>query len=436
MTTPAEPVPTDNDPAATPGPAHESVGDPPRHENEQSPERPHSLCDAVVRLGSGETGCGCAGSDEDAPLWPHPLLRVDDPGEFIAAVPALLGFVPHRSLVVCLLQEAPERPDSLRLGTVARHDLDVPGCGAWARLAAQLAAICVQEQTLAVLVLVVDDRAGAPRTGSPGARSARHRDLIRVLEAALRAEDVPIADACAVREITADALWWSLLDPDCVGVQTDPAASPVTLAHVLDGRPVRSSRAELADVVAADPVAADEVAAQLEPAAAQARHRYRRAVCRRDPNSYSRAALEMVLWLISATDSGDRIDARELADLAVALRDRTVRDAVFALAVGVHAQAAEALWGRLCRAVTGADRAEAAALLGYSAYVRGDGPLAGVALEAALDADPTHSIAALLETALHTGMPPQEIRKLAHSGRDKAAALGIDLGIDPDRSEP
>ncbi|MFI5779699.1 DUF4192 domain-containing protein [Nocardia sp. NPDC051570] len=433
MTTPAEPVPGDNGALEAPrDAARPPICGSPKCRAGEPRSVPRLRGGPPAPTAPGEPCCSAERSVDHGfePLWPDPRLRLDDASEFIAAVPALLGFMPERSLVVCMLREAPDHPDSLSLGIVARHDLDVFGCGAWARLAGQLATICVQERTLAVLLLIVDDRAGAPRAGRPGARSARHRELVRVLCAALEAEDVVVGEVCAVREIAGEAPWWSLLEPDVGGLQSNPADSPITLAHVLDGRPIRTSREELMAVVAPDPRAAAEVAAVLEQAETRARDQYRRAVCRCEPGSYSRAALEMVLWSIAAVDSGELVRARELAELAVALRDPTVRDALFALAVGDHAHAAETVWTLLCQATTGADRAEAATLLGYSAYVRGDGPLAGVAFAAALHAEPGHRITALLDTALRTGMPPREVRKLARSGRDKAAAVGVDLGID------
>ncbi|WP_051183209.1 DUF4192 family protein [Nocardia vinacea] len=89
---------------------------------------------------------------------------------------------------------------------------------------------------------------------------------------------------------------------------------------------------------------------------------------------------------------------------------------------------AENLWVALTQALSGSDRADAATLLGYGAYIRGDGPLAGVALQAALDADPAHSMAILLETSLRTGMRPDTLRRLAYCGLGIAADLGIDLG--------
>ncbi|GAB2728323.1 DUF4192 domain-containing protein [Nocardia thraciensis] len=369
-------------------------------------------------------------------MWADPGLRVEEPGEFIAGVPALLGFVPERSLVVCMLREAPERPGSVFLGTVARHDLDVPGCGAWLRVAGQLATICGQEDAVGVLVLIVDDRAGAPRADRPGARAGRHRDLLRILDGALRDAGVEMVEACAVREVAGGAPWWSLLEPGSTGLQSDPAASPITLAQVLDGRPIRSCRAELTEIVGVDPESRAAVGDELERATAAARRRHRQAACRGEPSFYSRFGLELVLRRVSAIGNPDAIVlAPDIAEVAVALRDSRVRDASFALAVGEQAAAAEVLWSLLCRALTGSDRAEAATLLAYSAYANGDGPLAGVALDAALEADPQHTIARLLDAALRTGMPPREVRKLALSGHATAAGLGVRIVIDPARCE-
>ncbi|WP_290048446.1 DUF4192 family protein, partial [Nocardia nova] len=104
-------------------------------------------------------------------LWPATALTMNEPAEFIAAVPALLGFRPQRSLVACLLLRSQKYPGAVYLGAVARHDLDVAGCGAWVRLAGQLAAICGQEQAVGVVTLIVDDRATAPRAGRAGRRA-------------------------------------------------------------------------------------------------------------------------------------------------------------------------------------------------------------------------------------------------------------------------
>jgi hypothetical protein len=66
-------------------------------------------------------------------------------------------------------------------------------------------------------------------------------------------------------------------------------------------------------------------------------------------------------------------------------------------------------------------------LLAFSAYARGDGPLAGLALEAALSADPNHRMAGMLDTALQSGMRPEQIRELAGTGYRLAEKLGVRL---------
>lgn len=354
-------------------------------------------------------------------------MRVDDPAELIAAVPAMLGFTPERSVVVLVLR--PAASGGATVDAVVRFDLDSPGGRRvrGATLAAAVARICAHDRAAEVIAVIVDERAAEPGADRPECATGRFDVLVGSLGRRLAACDIALTGVWAVRAIAAGQRWWTLAGPRRRGVLRDPAASLVTLTHVLDGRPIRGSRAELTDLVAPDPLARAEVAAHLTDAIARAGERYARAARRGDPIGYSRQALDHVLWQIANTASGAALMAPELAKIAAALRDRAVRDTMFALAVGDHAAAAEAVWVALTRALTGTDRAEAAALLGYSAYVRGDGPLAGIALEAALEADPGHPMAMLLDTSLRLGMRPEQLRRLAHSGYRTAAGLGVDL---------
>ncbi|WP_280479202.1 DUF4192 domain-containing protein [Nocardia asiatica] len=360
-------------------------------------------------------------------------VRVADPGELIAAVPAMLGFTPERSVVVLVLR--PGIADGAMVDAVVRFDLDSPGGRRvrGATLAAAVARICAHDEAAEVLAVVVDDRAVAPRAGGDrhGCASGRFDVLVGSLGRRLAAGDIALGGVWAVPAIAAGQRWWTLAGPERRGVLRDPAASLVALTHVLDGRPIRGSRSELIDLIALDQVLRTEVAAHMEDALTLARGRAARAARRGDPIGYSRQALDYVLWQIANIASGAAPVAPELAKIVVALRDREVRDVMFALAVGDHADAAEALWVTLTRALSGADRAEAAALLGYSAYVRGDGPLAGIALEAALAADPGHPMAMLLDTSLRLGMRPDQLRRLADSGYRTAAGLGVDLDRSP-----
>ncbi|WP_433684132.1 DUF4192 domain-containing protein [Nocardia sp. CA-119907] len=363
---------------------------------------------------------------------PAGALHVDDPGELIVAVPAMVGFVPERSLVVAVLGGASDPGRSPIIDAVVRFDLDHEGGrrGLAAACAECVTQICAAEGATEVLAVIVDDRAREPqRTHRHGAASTGPLGaLIAAFARRLAAQEVYLEGAWAVRAIEADQRWWSLPDANHYGTLPDPATSMVAVAHVLEGRPIRAARSELTDLVATDDELVRQVAAHLDSARAIAHEGYAAAVRRGDPNGYHRRALEHLLWQIANTDSGACLTAREYAEVAAALRDRIVRDALFGLAIGDHAAAAENLWVALVRALSGSDRADAATLLGYSAYIRGDGPLAGIALQAALDADPVHSLANLLEISLRTGMRPDTLRRLAYCGLGIAADLGIDLG--------
>ncbi|MRH89666.1 DUF4192 family protein [Nocardia sp. SYP-A9097] len=361
----------------------------------------------------------------DPPPEPDPHLR--DPGELIAAVPAMLGFVPARSLVITVLRAEPGESGKAAIDVVARMDLDNPGRVATGELLDRVAGVCVRGTAVAVLALIIDDRATTPVERHRGVRSRKHRDLIGALEHRLDAEEVPLAGAWAVRAIAVDLPWWSLLGPARRGTQPDPSTSPVTFKHVLEGRPIRGSRDELIESVAVNAVVRDKMPALLAAATEVAADRLAHAVSRGEPNFYSRAALRIVLTQIASIEAGTLPAIADLAEVAVALRDRTVRDILFGLILGVHADAAETLWLELTRALPDPERAEAAMLLGYAAYARGDGPLAGVALEAALAADESHRMANLLDLGLQTGMHPDRLRRLAEAGREAAADLGVDL---------
>ena len=114
--------------------------------------------------------------------------------------------------------------------------------------------------------------------------------------------------------------------------------------------------------------------------------------------------------------------------LGYALTDLTVRDTLYALAVGRDGRRGRDAVGACWRAALPEPwRVEALVLLAFSAYARGDGPLAGVSLEAALRSDPEHRMAGMLDTALQSGMRPEQIRELAVTGYRLAERLGVRL---------
>ena len=99
--------------------------------------------------------------------------------------------------------------------------------------------------------------------------------------------------------------------------------------------------------------------------------------------------------------------------------DGRVRDALLATALGKHAEAAENLWITLVRKAPAPELAEVATMLAVSTYVRGDGALAHIALDRALEADPDHALAHLFRAALDSALPPSEFAQFLRNYSDQ-----------------
>lgn len=338
-------------------------------------------------------------------------LRMSSPGEFIAAVPVLLGFYPVDSLVVALLERRPPA-DEVCVKVVARHDLHTSDSRLTA-VVTQLAGVAANENASAVLALVVDS-AAQPAS----APHHRHTHALDNLDRALTARGVVLASAWATRVIEAGAPWWSLPDATESGVVPDPDASALAATVVVAGHPIRRSREELTRLIEPDPALADQVRALL-PADTDLRTQ-----C---ASSEIAADVATVVAHIDTLAAGARLTPADMAALAVALRTASVRHCMLGLAGTARLDMAERLWALLSRSLPDPERAHAAALLAFSAYHRGDGVLASIALDAALASDPQHRFARSLDAALRDGTSPPRLGAVVTYAHDIADALGVDL---------
>ncbi|MFC7450135.1 DUF4192 domain-containing protein [Rhodococcus daqingensis] len=327
-------------------------------------------------------------------------VRIDDPGDLIAAIPAMLGFRPTGSLVlVCL--DCRDGPFLVR--AVMRHGLPDGAVGPLDREAIErMSLVCAREEIDAVVAVIVDEARAR----------GMHNALADELDLHLVDHGVELLAVHVVPAIDVGRPWHGLFGDPRRGLLPDPVSSGVAVAQVLGGRAIRSSRQELEAVVARDP---NRDRARLTELLRE------RPALRTSP----RDQLELVLTRIAALSSGERPDDREIVDLARALSTPRVRDALLSLTVTAEADAAEQLWILLTRALPDPERAEPATLLGYSAYARGDGPLAGVALVAALESNPRHRLAGMLDAALQSGIRPDAVSELAFTGFEESAKLGV-----------
>jgi hypothetical protein len=82
----------------------------------------------------------------------------------------------------------------------------------------------------------------------------------------------------------------------------------------------------------------------------------------------------------------------------------------------------------LVRAIPAPERAEPASLLAVHAYLRGDGVVANMALEVALEANPCHHLALLLRESIDRGMPPGRFRAMVEESVAWAEQVNVEEG--------
>ena len=337
----------------------------------------------------------------------RPDFELNRPGALIAALPAVLGFVPEKSLVLVSIGNG-------EMGSVLRVDLSA----ALADQSGHLAQVAAAAEPEAVIAVIVDaDGARCPVCNE------EYRDVCAALTEALSQYAIELWAAHVVDEIAAGGRWHCVDGCGAGGVIDDPSASPLAAAAVLDGRRLYARRADLQAVIAVDdPHRSAKLAAAVVASAAS------RAVAHRaDADGCGRRDIEDMIAAAARVAGGEALSEAEMARLGCALTDVQVRDTLYALAVGENAGEAESLWAVLARTLPAPWRVEALVLLAFSAYARGDGPLAGVSLEAALRCEPGHRMAGMLDTALQSGMRPERICELALTGYRLAERMGVRL---------
>lgn len=311
--------------------------------------------------------------------YQHDTVVLADPGQVIMAVPHFLGFHPTHSIVVVSLDEN----DMIR----ACNRADIPHADAYASMASRFATLVAAQKAAGAVIVVVADT----ETTSDG--DLPYRDLVDHCVAELACIGVQITGVTWTPAATAGSPW-CCYDTECVGTVPDSAHSSL----IQIGQPIRVLRADLVDTLAPDD---DDLLARRAQLLVGA------------PSSSVPVAerLRLVEGAIERAVAGDLPESDdEIVALAKALTDPAIRDACVVQPDPAHTAAAERLWTALVRGTPAPERAESACLLGFSAYSRGDGILAGIALAVAYEADPRHRLTDLLRGALWFAVPPDRVQ--------------------------
>lgn len=320
------------------------------------------------------------------------IFRASDPADLLALVPGVLGFHPEDSVVLMTVGDG-ERP------LHARVDLPADPV-AVDDLVRYLAALTARSDLRRFVVLVYSDDAGLAEA------------LVHPFDALLSGIGAELV--CAVR--ASGQRWWRVgAPPDDPGTEYDVSSHPFMAQMVLDGTVVLGSRRELArSLVGDDPEDAEAVAAELEALAPRLRPGMVPAVGH--PALRDRLVPEghwvrhrVRRWL---TDR-ERLDPHDTARLAVATAASIeVRDVAWAEIGRENARAHVDLWRDVVRRVPAEVRHAPATLLGFAAWLSGNGALAWCAVDVAREASPDYSLARLLADVLTQGMPPSTWRPL------------------------
>ncbi len=319
-------------------------------------------------------------------------IKAKSPADLLAVVPCVLGFHPEDSLVLLTLGEAdnrfharvdlPRDPDHLAevvegLSEVVTHN-GVRRC---------------------VLVAYTDDQCAAQEM-SDRLRQAFERDGVSVVEA-----------------IRADGeRWFSLTGctASCCpaeGVPYDVSSHPLTAQAVVDGQVTLGSRQELADsLIGSDPDAIEAVDVAANEAMSRLQAAVRHPLGPPAPEAARAHLVQEGQWVGERVRrflaDGVALDADEAGRMLVALVIIEIRDVAWAEMTRGNAVRHVDLWRDLVRRTPYDLMAAPAALLGFAAWLSGDGALAWCAVERCQDVEPDYRLAGLLTDALAGAVPP------------------------------
>jgi hypothetical protein len=337
------------------------------------------------------------------------VVRIRDVGEIAAGLPHLLGFRPRESVVLLALGGESRR----RVGLTVRADLPPPEHVR--ALAGVLSRSLKTDRPDGALVLVVSEAANETVAGEP---ALPHADLVREMCQALSGVAVPVADTVLVR----DGRWWSYdcSDPCCApgaGTALPDGVSELEVASIATGTVVQADREDLVALISPPP---DHDGPAMAAACARVGVALSADVLDTGPEPAGLESWAAIMGGIDRCRVGAALRSpladEDVARIVWGLRDGEVRDLALQLALGgldpELPAAAEQLWVECTRRAPAPLDAAPATLLAVSAWLRGDGAMANVALDRALTSAPGYALAALLRDALGACMTPGDLHAL------------------------
>ncbi|MCM0673567.1 DUF4192 domain-containing protein [Micromonospora phytophila] len=320
-------------------------------------------------------------------------LTVRSSADLATAVPYLIGFHPgDGSIVVIACRDR-------RIVFAARGDLPAPGSPAHHlhELTAHLVPVVQRQQPITDLVIV-------------GYGAQGHVDpALRAVDDAFTATGLAVRELLRVTETRIFNLTCD--DPACCpphGTPFDPTGSLIAVHATVAGLVARPDRAAVASRFTTDDATDDATGDGIRHATNEATARMA-ALKTAGSTAVYEAGAHALRGALRQHDGGARLTDDEVAWLTVLLTHRPVRD----LAVDLtqpHDQHVT-FWAEVTRRADKPLVPAPATVLALTAWRCGDGVLAVLAAERALQLDPDYQLADLLLQALHAGLPPSVVEQ-------------------------
>jgi Domain of unknown function (DUF4192) len=300
-------------------------------------------------------------------------ITLSHPGDILGVVPYLVGFHPQESVVAVMLRSG-------RVMLTIRADVP-PSSGA-ANLAAQITGLVVQHCAEHLILIGY--------SGDPQARELLMEMAGKLTPFGL--QDVMFVDG---------QRWWPLMCArGCCpseGQPYDPRASPVAAQAVFAGLPTRPDRRALeADVSGPAKDERPELSRLVEQEFSSIDGLASTARC-----DLMRTVL--VASLAQQVPPDDPTCVR----LALLAREATVRDVAWAMISSKDAEQHRRVWARVVARTVPPLEAAPLCLLGFCAWICGDGAMMNCCVQRVSDVDPNYSFGQLLAKISEQALPPR-----------------------------
>ena len=316
-------------------------------------------------------------------------ITLSRPCDILGVVPYLVGFHPKESVVAVML----------RLGKVVLTTrVDLPPPSEAADLAGQIVRLAGQQraQDLVLIGYSVDPQA---------------RDLLTEVATELapfELQDILFVDG---------QRWWSLMctggccPPD--GRPYDPSSSPVAAQAVYAGLAARPDRRALeADV--SGPIE------QERPAL----FRFIEQESASIDGLSTRARCDLIRALmVAALAQQEPLDDSACARLALLASDVQVRDVAWAMISWKDAEQHRRVWARVVARTVAPLAAAPLCMLGFSAWICGDGAMMNCCIQRVSDVDPDYSFGQLLAEISQRALPPRLWNELGRANRHQPRSM-------------